>query len=90
MTGAYTPVLTVSHDGDVVVAGDLTLNSDVRLKTDIAPMSRAGGGLSSRAGVLSLARRPGAGFRAAFRVDRPRGGDGFRNSCPKLKTAFSP
>ena len=40
VTGAYTPVLTVSHDGNVVVAGDLTLNSDARLKTDIAPMSR--------------------------------------------------
>lgn len=40
-SGAYVPVLTVANTGDVTVAGDITLNSDARLKRDIAPIQDA-------------------------------------------------
>ena len=40
-SGSYSEVLTVANDGLVTVAGDLNVNSDVRLKTDVKPIDGA-------------------------------------------------
>ena len=40
-SGSYVPVMTLASSGNVTVAGDITLNSDARLKTNISPIDDA-------------------------------------------------
>lgn len=40
-SGAYVPAVTIASTGDVIVAGDITLNSDGRLKQNVAPIESA-------------------------------------------------
>ncbi len=40
-TGAYIPGLTLDNAGNLTVAGEVSLNSDARLKTNIRPIQRA-------------------------------------------------
>ncbi|HPF41220.1 MAG TPA: tail fiber domain-containing protein [Phycisphaerae bacterium] len=40
-TGAYVPRFTVQSDGDVIVPGEISINSDIRLKRDIQSIPNA-------------------------------------------------
>ena len=40
-SGTFSPLLAVANTGDVTIAGDLTLNSDERLKEALAPIHNA-------------------------------------------------